>query len=331
MKCDTIADLERFLLIQEQAMGPTSAEVATTASKLADLYVKAGKLESAEPLYKRALQIRQNLNGFHRDEICESEEKLRWLLEAKTSSGRIDNPFHKSVAQSDAKTASSTELPKVGGPKNESATASQNNYFSTSRPKSVYAAGMLGDASTQSSDRLSVVPDPNRQRVTSPNLMQDAIKEAEVELDLFKQMVGQENPAVADMLTRLADLYCRMRMYSKMEPILVEALRIREACCGPDHISVSTELKNLARLYLVQERYAIAEPLFKRAIAVRERVFGRDHMRVADIEEQYAHLLRKTNRIQQAETLERHIEKVRNSQQDCVQPKQTNSIVFKSI
>jgi tetratricopeptide (TPR) repeat protein len=200
-----------------------------------------------------------------------------------------------------------------------------NAYVSNSR-------GSTGGDTSTSSDSISPVSvADNRQRVTSPNLMQDAIKEAEVELDLLKQMVGQEHSTVADMLTKLADLYCRLRLYSKMEPILVEALRIREACCGADHLSVSTELKNLARLYLAQERYAIAEPLFKRALIIRERVLGRDHGRVADIEEQYAHLLRKTNRLQQADLLDKHVEKVRAHNEDCLQPKQTNSIIFKSI
>ena len=318
MKCDTIADLERFLLIQEQAMGPNSAEVATTASRLADLYFQSGKLDSAEPLYKRALQIRQNLTGFHRNELRESEESLCKVVEARESaSRRANNPFaHRALAGElrNNVPAAPSSAPRTG----EHTPIPNNMYSSPARYTGV-----------SSSDSISPVSVDNRQKITSPYLMQDTIKETEVELDLLKQMVGQEHPSVADMLTRLADLYCRLRLYNKMEPILIEALRIREACCGADHVSVSTELKNLARLYLAQERFAIAEPLFRRAIMIRERVFGRDHTRVADIEEQYALLLRKTNRIQQAETLERHVEKVRSSG-ECV-PKQTNSIIFKSL
>jgi tetratricopeptide (TPR) repeat protein len=324
MKLDTIADLEKFLLIQEQAMGATSSEVATTASKLAELYFKAGKLERAEPLYRRAMQIRQNLTGLHRDELSACEESLKRVLEAKALAERREShPFARPINCTDTRGNDVANRGRASGVLGSESSTGHN----------AYGFGLPRDSGLLSGSSLSPVTggDTNRQRVTSPNLMQDAIKEAEVELDLFKQVVGKEHPSVADMLTRLADLYCRLRLYSKMEPILVEALRIREATCGTQHPSVATELKNLARLYLVQERYAIAEPLFRRALMIRERVFGKDHARVADIEEQYAQLLRKTSRDQQAEALERHVQKIRSCSGECVQPKQTNSIVFKSI
>jgi tetratricopeptide (TPR) repeat protein len=324
MKLDTIADLEKFLLIQEQAMGPTSPEVATTASKLAELYFKAGRLEQAEPLYRRAMQIRQNLTGLHRDELAACEASLKRVVDAKASAQRKDaHPFARPAFSADSRATGSGDRGRVSGEKS----------MQSSTGHDAYGFGIARDTGILSGSSLTPVTggDTNRQRVTSPYLMQDAIKEAEVELDLFKQVVGKEHPSVADMLTRLADLYCRLRLYSKMEPILIEALRIREATCGMQHPSVATELKNLARLYLVQERFAIAEPLFKRALMIRERVFGRDHARVADIEEQYAQMLRKTGRDQQAETLERHVQKVRSCSGEYIQPKQTNSIVFKSI
>jgi tetratricopeptide (TPR) repeat protein len=334
MKCDTIADLERFLKIQEQAMGPSSAEVATTASKLAALYYQAGQFDSSEQFYRRALQIRQNLTGFHRTELHQLEESLARVLKEKEYQRRSSstNPFAPvNTFQSFPKICD----PRIGesdktdannnGGKNQESQSGSSSY----RPIGPRPAGYTGVSSTDTLPSLPTVE--NRQKITSPNLMRDTIRETEVELDLLRQMVGHEHPSVADLLTQLADLYCRLRLYSKMEPILIEALRIREACCGADHLSVSTELKNLARLYLAQERFAIAEPLFKRALSIRERVFGRDHMRVADLEEQYASLLRKTNRSEQAEQLERHVSKVRGGASDCVQPKQSNSIIFKSI
>lgn len=343
MKCDTIADLERFLKIQEQAMGPNSAEVATTASKLADLYYQAGQFDSSEQFYRRALQIRQNLNGFHRTELRQIEESLAKVTKEKeyqrrstanpftavntfNSFSKICDPRDADVSKNDLNNGQNGH----NGQKSvESPAVSSSSPSSSYRPVGPRPAGYTG---VSSSDALPSLPTvENRQKITSPNLMRDTIRETEVELDLLKQMVGHEHPSVADLLTQLADLYCRLRMYSKMEPILIEALRIREACCGADHISVSTELKNLARLYLAQERYAIAEPLFKRALTIRERVFGRDHLRVADLEEQYALLLRKTNRLEQAEQMDRHVAKVRGGTGDCVQPKQSNSIIFKSI
>jgi tetratricopeptide (TPR) repeat protein len=139
----------------------------------------------------------------------------------------------------------------------------------------------------------------------------DAIKEMELEVTLLKQTVGRDHPAIADSLTKLADLYCRAKLYGQMEPLLIEALRIRESTLGPEHPSVSTELKNLAQLYVVQEKYSMAELLFRRALTIREKALGSRHPKVIDIQEQYAKLLKKTSRVAQGQELEKHVHEVR--------------------
>jgi tetratricopeptide (TPR) repeat protein len=144
-------------------------------------------------------------------------------------------------------------------------------------------------------------------RAAGPN----AIKELELEITLLKQMVGNEHPAVADSLTKLADLYCRAKSYSKMEPVLFEALRIRESLFGREHTSVATELKNIAQLYLVQERYDLAEPLLDRAIAIRSKNFGTSHAKVLDVQELLAKLMKKTNRNAEAQELEQYLREVK--------------------
>lgn len=276
MKCDTIPDLERFLQIQEQALGPASAEVAATTYKLAELYKSASQLDKAEALFRHALKIRQNLAGWYKEEIVECERSLDQLLKAKASQG--------------------------GAP--ESIISGSNyNRLPVSHVNPSTPSNLLSDTPS----------DSGKFKGNQAKKIMDAIREAETELELLKEMVGPGHATVADMLTKIADLYCRLRMYAEMESILVEALKIREAICGSEHLSVATELKNLGRLYLVQERYALAEPLLKRALHIRERTLGSDHPRVLDIEEHYANLLRRTNRGEQADAIEQHIKEGRAS------------------
>ncbi len=316
MKCNTIPELEKFLRIQEQALGPDSAEVATTTTRLANLYVNAGRLDDAELLHKRALKIRQNLVGIHKDEILESEQSLASLSLIKTSGHNT----RKLDATAEAKSTGSTqpEAFKYGN-------TAQTSYHSKMKSGEQTAA----TSSTISSDSIKALTDTAlmyEPKGEKSKALLDTIHEAELELDLMKQMLGRNHPSVSDMLTRIADLYCRLRMYGKMEPILIDALHIRELTCGSEHPAIATELKNLARLYIAQERYVLAEPLLKRALALRESAFGRNHMRVADIEEQYAVLLRKMNRDQQAAVLENHVLEIRSSQQAA-----STSIQIKSI
>ncbi len=289
MKCDTIPDLEKFLQIQEQALGAEAAEVATTASKLADLYLKAGQQEMAKELYIRALAIRRNLVGVHKDEIQDSEQSLARLA----------------ALQHGPKTQSTSAHPSVD--------------------TTIYGAGVTPSTNnTQSSSRITPpaarlkLPAPGETaqmvgRISAGAKVLDAIREAETELELLRHMSGKNHPSVADMLTRIADLYCRTKAYAEMEPFLLEALHIRENSAGPEHPLVSTELKNLARLYIVQERYSVAEPLLKRALSIRQKAYGQAHPRVADLEEQYAIVLRKTNRAYQAEALEKHVQEIRSA------------------
>lgn len=140
---------------------------------------------------------------------------------------------------------------------------------------------------------------------------QDKEKELELEVASVKHTMGKDHPQVADCLTRLADLYCRNKRYREMEPILHEALKIRERSLGPEHSLVSSSLKNLARLYYFQKRFELSEPLFKRALNIRQKLYGKGHPRYADVEEQYAKLLRKTGRMALAVEMEGHVNLVR--------------------
>jgi tetratricopeptide (TPR) repeat protein len=134
--------------------------------------------------------------------------------------------------------------------------------------------------------------------------LDNAIADAQLQIHRLKQTAGNESLAVADALTKLADLYCRKEMHEDMEPLLKEALRVRETICGESHLSVSTDLKNLGRLYFFKRQYDLSESFFKRAMSIREAALGPYHSYVADVAELYAKLLRKTNRDADALTME---------------------------
>jgi tetratricopeptide (TPR) repeat protein len=308
MKCDTIADLEKFLAIQEQALGATSPEVAGTLCKLAELHFEKGQMDEAESLYQRSFEIRSGLHGFNRLGIEQTQQRLNQIKIA-----RHDPQSLQTLAAGGAAALSEATMQlqgpdartQVAGGRAGVDDATQNQRLPR---QGAAAAGGAAHSGHQHVDLSS----PPAFGLSTNRAINVAIQDAEFELELLRQMVGPEHTSVADLLTKVADLYCRLKMYNKMEPLLVDALKIREAACGAEHPSVSTELKNLGTLYCAQERYALAEPLLKRALAIRERAYGRMHARVADVEAQYALLLRKTNRVVQAESLEGHVLEIRN-------------------
>lgn len=332
MKCETIPELEKFLSIQEQALGTQSPEVAATVSKLADLYFKQGQYDNAEVLYRRALEIREKTIGVYRSDIEESRQSLDRVrtVRKESSDVKVADPWNTQTNSTSARENQflSGSHSVVG----TSAVGSRTSQFSSGssrtgqfeRPGSRTGQHL---ARTGQSDRLLNASRDREVNVkdssTSLDALSadtilgdqkeiDAIKEAEVEVKLIRQMMGKKHPQVADALTKLADLYCRRKWYKEMEPVLVEALKIRETSEGVDTIQISTSVKNLARLYYFQKRFDVAEPLFVRAVSLRVRALGRNHPRVADVEEQYAKLLRKVGRDPEAEELEQHVKEVRS-------------------
>jgi tetratricopeptide (TPR) repeat protein len=119
----------------------------------------------------------------------------------------------------------------------------------------------------------------------------DEITDMEIQLGLMKQTAGEDHIAVANCYTQLASLYCRKKAFDKMEPLLKEALRIRERRLGSNDLSVATALKNLAMFYASQKQDRVAEPLLKRALAIREQNLGRSHGTVEETRALYIKLL----------------------------------------
>ncbi|MBX9692670.1 MAG: tetratricopeptide repeat protein, partial [Cyanobacteria bacterium] len=171
------------------------------------------------------------------------------------------------------------------------------------------------DLTYDTSTALDEVP-PSMVLTQCPIELSDAINEARLEADLIRQVSGSYDPTLADCLTKLADLYCRSKRYRDMEPLLLEALSIREARYGSGHQLVATSLKNLARLYYFVGKYHRAQPLFERALSIRRRIYGSKHAKVADILEQYAKLLEKTGITEDADAMIKEataIRRMRNS------------------
>ena len=291
MKCETISELLRFLSIQEQALGRQSPEVASTAQKLADLYMDKGMLDDAEKLYQRALEIRERAVGPHRQEAEVSRSCLEKLKSLRQTGADRESVF-------DASAPEMKEVQRHFEPSGDFPLVSSTNNDA------------IRDKTIDSSTSLDVISE-NFHSLNAQNLA-EKVKELELEVDLIRQVSGSESLQLAECLTRLADLYCRTKLYDAMEPLLIESLKVREQQLGTDHYLVANSLKNLARLYYFQNKFALSKPLFEAAIAIRKCVFGPRHPKVADALTQFAKLLRKMNRVNEAKEIDAEVHSIRS-------------------
>ncbi|HMP51124.1 MAG TPA: tetratricopeptide repeat protein [Candidatus Melainabacteria bacterium] len=298
MKAETIPELIKFLSIQEQALGKQSPEVACTVSKLADLYMDKGLLDDAEKLYQRALEIRERAIGPHNREAEETRNSLARLKAIRKEDIIPPTPVYAGTSSSSG---------------HASVSHGQNLNFGTGGGFGTGSATGTntgtGNAAVDSSTSLDMVSD-TPYTLNAQNLA-EKVKEMELEVELIRQVSGSDSLQLADCLTKLADLYCRTKLYEAMEPLLIESLKIREAQLGTDHFLVANSLKNLARLYYFQSKFTVSKPLFEAAITIRKSLFGPRHPKVAEALTQYAKLLRKMKRIEEAQTIDQEVHSIR--------------------
>ena len=100
-------------------------------------------------------------------------------------------------------------------------------------------------------------------------------------LELTRNRLGSEHPAVATSLHNLASVYENQGRYCEAEPLYVEALEMKKKLLGTEHSSVVISLNNLALVYRYQGRYSEAEPLFVQALEIRKKLYDQEHLRLA--------------------------------------------------
>ena len=88
---------------------------------------------------------------------------------------------------------------------------------------------------------------------------------------------GAADPALADMLSRLARLYSLQENWAGAEPLLRRALSVREDAAGPDHPYTALAVEELANLLLAEQRYREAVVQFERVVRIRAAAYGLGH------------------------------------------------------
>jgi tetratricopeptide (TPR) repeat protein len=107
----------------------------------------------------------------------------------------------------------------------------------------------------------------------------------------------------AELLGLAGRYFLRRAAYSQSEPLLRDALAIREKVLGPEHPDTANTLGYLARLLRDQGNLAEARPLFERALAICEKVLGPEHPDTAVSLTQLALLLDRQGNLGEARPL----------------------------
>jgi CHAT domain-containing protein len=90
-------------------------------------------------------------------------------------------------------------------------------------------------------------------------------------LAIREKALVPDHPDLAINLNNLALLYYSQGAYAKAEPLYLLSLAITKKALGPDHPNTARSLNNLALLYRSQGAYTKAGPLLRRGIAAQSR------------------------------------------------------------
>jgi tetratricopeptide (TPR) repeat protein len=196
-----------------------------------------------------------------------------------------------------------SEDPRIEIPLNNLALAyqGQGNY----RESENLARRVLRMTEKNPSDGASIATSLNNlaQTLLSEHKIMEATSLHQRALRLREKAFGQSSLQVAESLNNIGACYIEQKQYASAIPFAYRCYLIRREKLSSNHPDISQSLNNLGYLYMQQNQFGAAEPLLKRAIDIDSKnTQTNPNDRRAHVLN-YATLLRKTNRLHQAQLL----------------------------
>ena len=152
-------------------------------------------------------------------------------------------------------------------------------------------------------------------------------------LSIQQTVYGKEAPILNTGLTYLAAVRMRQQkydeveaLYKRVQEVLEKALVNKETKAYPSPSELpkaesrlqnaqgyAARLNNLTSFYFAQRRYEEAEAQYQHALNILEQEFGQNHFTIGMVLESYARLLRRINRIDDAEKIETRIKIIKEA------------------
>ena len=270
---DLILQVEGLLGQLKHLKQTNSPELATSLHRLASLYYAQGKYSDAEPLYLRALEIREQTLNKDLPAIALSFNSLGELYYAQGKYNEAEILYSRAL-----EIREKSNDPHVVSSLNNLAVfyMSQGKY---NEAELIYLRVIETLEHQFGNNHPFMATVLNN--LTNLYIFQGRYEEAETLrlkcLEFEKRILGENHPRIAASLNNLGGLYLAQGRYEEAEPIYVKALTIREQQLGADHPDVATSLNGLGVLYGSMGRFKDAEPLLTRALALRKKILGEDH------------------------------------------------------
>ena len=278
--------------------------IAAALNNLGLLLQDTNRLQEAEPLMRRALEIIKASYGEHHPAVATGLNNLGQLL-LDTNQHKEAEPLMRRALEIDEASYGEHHSAVARGLNNLGRLLQFTNRIAEAEPLMRRALEIIKASygehhptvATGLNNLAMLLKDTNRLKEAEP-LMRRA-------LEIDEASYGEHHPAVARDLDNLAMLLKNSNRLKEAEPLMWRALEISKASYGEHHPAVARNLNNLATLLKNTNRLKEAEPLMRRALEISKASYGEHHPIVAIGLNNLAMLLKDTNRLGEAEPLMR--------------------------
>jgi tetratricopeptide (TPR) repeat protein len=277
------------------------AESAQLLNRTGFYLCERGRYTDAEPLYDRALVIREKTLNPDHPHLANSLSNLADLYYTQGRYAKAEAFYERALAIRE----------KALGSEHRDVAEILNNLAMLCEDQ-----GRHAQAETLYKRALAILEDCSEDRdvakipINLAALYDKQGRYAQAEplyqraLLILEEVLPPDHPDRANCLNNLGRFYANQGQYPKAEPLYRQALAIREKTMGPEHPVVASSLKNLVGIYANKDQHEKVEPLYQRALAILEKTLGPEHPYVANSLKNYALCLQGMGRSQEAEPLE---------------------------
>lgn len=235
-KYDKAERMRKGALAMRETLYPETPILATTLNDLGEIYLAQGKYSEAEPVLKRALVIREKMDGQNDPDVAQTLQNLASVYLSRGNDYEAERLYRRAL------------------PIREECCEA-------------FPPGMSRDCC----EMTGAILDSLASLCVSHNRYAEAESLYKRVLFIREKYVGSEHPDVARSLSSLAAIYYKQAKYDDAEPLLRRALAIQEHASypsGDDSLQVGTTLVLLMVMYSTQGRLTELEPFLDRAIRI---------------------------------------------------------------
>ncbi|VVT19725.1 tetratricopeptide repeat protein [Hoeflea sp. EC-HK425] len=287
-----------------EAHGEEHPNTATSYNSIAFYLNAQGRAAEAEPLFRKALEIRQRVLGEEHPHTATSFNNV--------ASNQDDQGY---VAEAEPLYRKALEIrQRVLGEEHPHTADSYNNVaYNLFNQGRAVEAGPLFRKALEIRQRVlgEEHPDTADSYNNVASNLNDEGRAVEAEplyrkaLEIRQRVLGEEHPDTAGSYNNVAyNLYSQGRA-AEAEPLYRKALEFRQRVLGEEHPKTADIYNNVAYNLYSQGRAAEAEPLYRKALEIRQRMLGEEHPKTASSYNNLAAILHTQGRAAEAEPLYR--------------------------